>query len=187
MESGELKKNSLSREAWLEEALRVLRDEGVQGVRVERLARDLKVSKGSFYWHFKNREDLLRGMLEYWQDAYNSVVVDNPDFASGDAAAAMLSAMQMIRDRRLDEYELAFRAWADHDPMAEKVVRDIYARRRRFISGLFERMGFRGPEIEIRTRIVLCFLSWEPSLYIEQSDRRRKELLKGQHEFLTRR
>ena len=186
MENRSLKKNVLSREAWLEEALHVLRDEGVQGVRVERLARDLEVSKGSFYWHFENRDDLLQGMLEYWQDAYNSVVVDNPEFAGGDPAASMLSAMQMIRDRQLDQYERAFRAWADHDPVAEQVVREVYDRRHRFISGLFRRMGFRGTEIEIRTRIVLCFLSWEPSLYIEQSDRQRKQLLKKEHDFLIR-
>ena len=54
----------LNRNAWLEQALHVLREEGIQGVRIERLARDLGVTKGSFYWHFDNLDDLRQSILE---------------------------------------------------------------------------------------------------------------------------
>ena len=58
----------LDRAAWIQAALDTLADEGVTGVRVEVLAKRLHVTKGSFYWHFKDRQDLLSGILETWKD-----------------------------------------------------------------------------------------------------------------------
>ncbi len=181
-----MKKNSLGRDEWLNRALSVLREEGIQGVRVERLARDLNVSKGSFYWHFTDRGDLQSAMLDHWKSFYTDVVVDNPEFQNGDAAAALLAAMKMVREHRLDEYELAFRAWADQDPVVGKVVRDVYARRNRFVSGFFQQLGFNRLEAEIRTRLMLCYMSWEPNMYAHESQKRRQQLLTLQHELLTR-
>ena len=179
------KEPQLSREAWLQRALEVLRDEGIQGVRVERLARDLGVTKGSFYWHFADRDELWQGLLEFWSEIYNDVVTRNPEFQQGDAADVLLQAMTMIRHEGLDRFELAIRAWADHDPMADQAVRKVYAHRIEFISGLFRRMGFRGLEAEIRTRLTLCYLSWEPNMYPDETESRRLQMLKRQHALLT--
>src|SRR4051794_35417726 len=55
------------REAWIEAALEALGSAGPQGVRIEVLAARLGVSKGGFYWHFENREQLLREMLDAWE------------------------------------------------------------------------------------------------------------------------
>ncbi|MHC4350247.1 MAG: TetR/AcrR family transcriptional regulator, partial [Planctomycetota bacterium] len=51
-----------SKAHWFQAALAALAREGIQGVRVERLARDLGVAKSGFYWHFRDRDDLLRGL-----------------------------------------------------------------------------------------------------------------------------
>ena len=187
MENRPVKKNPLDREAWLRHALKTLREQGVQGVRIERLAKDLNVTRGSFYWHFQNRQDLLQAMLDYWAEAYTGTIVDNPDFEDGDPDSILLAAMKTVREQRLDEYELAFRGWADHDPAADRVVREVYARRNEFVSGLFKRLGFRGEDSEVRTRLMLCYMSWEPNMYADESDRRRLRLLKMQHKLLTRR
>jgi AcrR family transcriptional regulator len=57
------------REAWLEAALEVLARQGQAKLRVETLARQLGVTKGSFYHHFKNREAFLKALLAYWAEA----------------------------------------------------------------------------------------------------------------------
>ncbi len=54
-------------ERWAEEAIDVLAKEGVTGLRVEVLAKRCGVTKGSFYWHFKDRQALLDGVLEQWK------------------------------------------------------------------------------------------------------------------------
>ena len=186
MEHEDLKKTTLDREAWLRRSLEVLRDEGIQGVRVERLARDLAVTKGSFYWHFQDRDDLRRSMLDYWSDQYNDVIIENRAFLRAEPAEGLLAAITRMREEELDKYELAMRAWADHDSEADKTVRAVYEKRTAFVRGFFTRLGFRGLDAEIRTRVMLCYLSWEPNMYPDESEARRLKLLKLQHELLTR-
>src|SRR6266852_1194297 len=52
----------LKREDWIQAGIKILTSKGI-----EVLARDLSVSKGSFYWHFKDRPELLKGMLDEWE------------------------------------------------------------------------------------------------------------------------
>ena len=59
----------LSREDWILEALKVMDREGIHGVKISALAESLGVTKGSFYWHFKSREDLLAGILSFWAES----------------------------------------------------------------------------------------------------------------------
>ena len=67
-------KPRLSRETWLAEALKVLAEDPTH-LRVDQLAERLGVSKGSFYWHFENREAFVRALAEYWKDADTQSVV----------------------------------------------------------------------------------------------------------------
>src|SRR5580693_7759368 len=57
----------LTREDWLAAARRALLHGGPAAVRVDTLARQLKISRGSFYWHFKDRSDLLAALLAEWE------------------------------------------------------------------------------------------------------------------------
>ena len=57
----------LDREDWVNAAFERLGAGGVEAVRVEPLAKDLGVTKGSFYWHFRDREALLDAVLEAWE------------------------------------------------------------------------------------------------------------------------
>ena len=60
------KKNSLEPEDWIKGGFRALASGGEQAIRIEAIAREMKVSKGSFYWHFKNLATLKKDMLEHW-------------------------------------------------------------------------------------------------------------------------
>jgi len=175
----------LSRDAWLQRSLEVLREEGIVGVRVERLARDLHVTKGSFYWHFVDRDDLFTSLLEFWIQKYNDAIIKNPQFHDGDPGDGLLAAMAMVRKHGLDRYELAMRAWADHDERAEAAVRRVYKERSLFIRQFFTRLGFQRSQAEVRTRMVLCYMSWEPNMYADDSPSRRLNLLKQHLELLT--
>lgn len=57
----------LGTDDWLRAARLALLHDGPAGVRVEKLARDLKVTKGSFYWHFRDRGELLEALLREWE------------------------------------------------------------------------------------------------------------------------
>ncbi len=182
------KSPKLSREAWLEYALEVLSEEGIQGVRVERLARDLGVTKGSFYWHFHDVEELRVSILQHWDRQYTDVIVENREFLQNpDAAAGLWAAIARVREDGLDKYELAMRGWADHDAIADKHVAAVYDKRAKFIRGFFTRLGFRGHEAEVRARSTLCYLCWEPRMFRGDSETKQMKLLNLQHQILTAR
>ena len=176
----------LSRDSWLEHALEILRDEGIQGVRIDRMARDLGVTKGSFYWHFENLDDLRTSILEHWAQKYSDVISENPEYLQTDPQAGLLAATTRVRKEGLDAFEVAMRNWADHDPVADAAVGAVYERRTKFVRSFFTRLGFRGMDAEMRTHTTLCYMSWEPSMYTEDSPTRRLKLLKLHIEMVTR-
>lgn len=176
----------MSRESWLDHALKILRDEGIQGVRIDRMARDIGVTKGSFYWHFADLNDLRQSILEYWANRYSDVISENPNYQKQDPTTGLLEAMTRVRKEGLDAFEVAIRSWADHDPAADVAVRAVYQRRTTFVKRFFTRLGFRGLEADMRTHATLCYMSWEPSMYVDDSPTRRLKLLKRHLELLTK-
>ena len=56
----------VSKTEWLEAGLQALGDSSVAALTVEGLAKSLGIAKAGFYWHFKNRDDLLRQLLDHW-------------------------------------------------------------------------------------------------------------------------
>jgi AcrR family transcriptional regulator len=58
-------KNRLSQGAWLEKALEILANEGEKKLSIVHLAKLMGVTKGSFYWHFKNRKDFTETLIHY--------------------------------------------------------------------------------------------------------------------------
>lgn len=60
-------RTTLTVQDWVRAALVLMAREGVQAVAVEPLAREIGVTKGSFYWHFENRDHLVRTALEAWE------------------------------------------------------------------------------------------------------------------------
>lgn len=67
----------LSRNSWLEVALELLHDKGINAVTVDALAKQLGITRGSFYHHFKDRNDLSKEMLEYWKKKWTVEIRDD--------------------------------------------------------------------------------------------------------------
>src|SRR5262249_50085118 len=61
---------------WIDLALATLIKHGVEGVRVLPLAQRLGVSRSSFYWYFKSRQDLLDQLLEYWRETNTKAIIE---------------------------------------------------------------------------------------------------------------
>ena len=59
-------RRGVSKAEWLELGLQALSENGVAALTIEGLAKSLGINKAGFYWHFKNRDDLLRQLLNYW-------------------------------------------------------------------------------------------------------------------------
>ena len=117
---------------------------GVEGVRVEPLAEDLGVTKGSFYWHFKDRPDLLDAVLEEWE-ATDTRLIDAA-VEPGTPAERMSRFVELItasaRNPDQAAVESAVLAWAQVDPVVAERVARVEATRVRNTERLLLDLGF---------------------------------------------
>ena len=176
----------VAKSEWLSLALEILATEGLGGIRIERIARDLKVSKSGFYWHFKNREDLLNQMLDYWTYEYTTVIPQNAELQTMEPKLRLEKIMTIVRDFHLAKYDLAVRAWAETDELAKKALKKVYKARLEVIGNAFKELGFKGEELEMRTRTFVCYHSWESSMLWSDSKRKSNRLIKIRHRMLTK-
>ena len=148
----------LDRAAWTQAALDTLADEGVTGIRVEVLAKRLHVTKGSFYWHFKDRQDLLAGVLETWKDGRIRDIIKQTRPEPGKAEARIFHVIDVYsasRNKKGILIELAMREWARRDAQAAATVEEVDAWRLRCARELFLAIGL--PLHEASTRSMLLY------------------------------
>jgi len=148
----------LSREEWLARALEVLGRKGAGELTVESLARQLGVTKGSFYWHFKDRADFFRQLIEYWDEHFTQTVIAEISGLGTPPEERLLELMQLVHTKRLDRFEMPVRAWAQQNPALAPLVRSVDRHRTLFVMSLFLEMGFDEDEAEMRTRIFLTYM-----------------------------
>jgi len=181
-----MRKGRVTKAEWLSTALDELERGGIEAVRVERLAKTLSVAKSGFYWHFKDRRDLHRHLLDYWFHEYTQVVTSNPQLLLGEPKVRLEKVMKMVQDHDLGRYDLAIRSWAKHDEMAQEVVQLVTKTRLDFLRQIFSEMGFEDDELEMRTMLFVCYHSWESAIFGHMSPRKLTRLRKRRLEFLAK-
>jgi len=144
---------SLDRDAWLSEALEVLRESGIDHVKVEPLAKRLGVTKGSFYWHFKDRGDLLRALPGHWAQAQTEPVIAHGQSAGGGPVDRMRAVLEYLAREDPDRYDNAMRAWAQFDPDVADAVAAIDKQRMAFAAEMFKQAGLGEAEAAFRARL----------------------------------
>jgi len=174
----------VSKDQWLERALAALESKGVEAVKIERLARALGISRSGFYWHFKNRQDLLKHLLDFWVSEYTGVVTNNPDVLKLDPKKRLYTTMKIIRDKHLSKYDLAMTSWAKLDPQVLRVVKKVVKIRLDFLREIFAELGFEGDELEMRTRLFVCYHSGEDTMFPDLSNQKHSRLLKLRYRLL---
>jgi len=149
----------LTPEDWVSAATELLVDNGIDAVRVDVVARILKVTRGSFYWHFKDRRDLLARVLEAWRQGATEQIIERFESHKGDPRELIHELLSLpFRGRaalRAARIELAIRAWARREEMARRAVDEVDARRIAYIAQCFSGLGF--PVAEARQRAFLLY------------------------------
>jgi len=148
----------LSREEWLHKALDVLAAEGPRRLNIQDLAAALDVSRGSFYWHFKNRDNFVRALLDYWHETYTKPVPGAVEKQGGSARDKFCRLVRVVYETDGCRFDEPIRSWALHDPAIADLVQRTDRFRMDYIGKLIAGLGFSGLELEIRTRSCHEFL-----------------------------
>lgn len=151
----------LDRDAWIDGAMGVLADDGVSGLRVEVLAKRLKVTKGSFYWHFEDRRDLLMGVLQVWKEGRIRDIIKQTRAQPGHELEQLHHVIDVYsagRSRRGMLIELAVRDWARRDAEAAQVVAEVDDIRLRCARDLFLACGVSMDEASSRCLLLYAYV-----------------------------
>ena len=149
---------------WLRAGLEALRKGGVGAVRVERLAGEVGVTKGSFYWHFRDRGALLDALLEFWSREMTDAEFERIGRLRGGLAARLVALAEDVLEKGMGRYDPAIRAWARNERKVAAAVAQVDRRRVRALSSLFEDEGFDPAEARTRARLFYTFLLGEPQV-----------------------
>jgi AcrR family transcriptional regulator len=150
----------LGRQDWLMIGIETLIDQGIESVRVDPLAKLLKVTRGSFYWHFKNRDELLEGILLEWEARNTQSVIDRLEGLDNDPNAKLLSlfAIAAADDDRLEK---AVRVWSFSDTRAADAIARVDRQRLDYLESLFSQLGFSAIDAKVRAQVVYSIrLGW---------------------------
>lgn len=150
-------RTQLDRGHWIEGAIEVLAREGVAGLRIEVLAKRCGVTKGSFYWHFKDRQDLLAAVLEHWREGRIRDIEKITTVSPGHERDQLHFAIKVYgtsRNRKGVSIELAVRDWARHDPQAATVVEAVDLYRLECTRKLFVAAGMSDAEAKSRSLLL---------------------------------
>jgi AcrR family transcriptional regulator len=152
------KRTRLSRQVWVQAALEAIAEGGLAAVAVVPLARQLGATKGSFYWHFANREALVEAALSEWEQSHTTAVIAEIEGSSDEPLQQLRLLFRRVTALAArDRIELALLATADH-PTVQPVLDRVTRRRIEFVAQLFQRLGF--SRAQARRRALLAYSAY---------------------------
>ena len=174
--------------AWIEAGIREIARSGVEGVRVEVLAKNLGVTKGGFYRRFRDRAALLEGILQSWS-AGRIAAIEQQTSLDGTTARDRLRMLVRLYSERMNpegmSVELAIRQWARTDEMAANAVASVDDARLKKVALLYRATGLSTEEADAQAFLFYCFIFGQSLLFLERGPRRRAQLIARSAEKLV--
>jgi AcrR family transcriptional regulator len=149
---------------WVRAAARRLGQGGASAVVVEVLARDLGVTKGSFYWHFRDRPALLAALIAHWEAQASAPLIARLRAIAGGPGARLQALMATVAAEGGGSLDPAMRAWALTDVDTRAALERVDEARLAFIASEFEALGFKSEDARVRARLFYLHLLGEHAL-----------------------
>ena len=145
-------RSTLSAGDWEQQALVLIAEQGIRAVAVELLARRMGVTKGSFYWHFQNREALIEQSLLRWEK-HDAANLQTSLGAIEDPRERLRSFFRRTGREKLTHNVYSWLCMASDHPQVEPLLERVAARRMQHIEKAFEEIGFGPREASHRARL----------------------------------
>ena len=145
-----------SPELWLQAARDALLDGGVEAVKIQLLAKELSLSRASFYWFFKDRDELLDALLARWREKNTGNIVKRANAYADSLAEGILNVCDCWFDQDLfdSRFEFAVRSWALQSDKVLAEVQEADQARIAALTSLFERFGRSPSSAAVRARTI---------------------------------
>lgn len=138
---GEILDDKLDRQQWLNAGLRRLTEHGPEGLGITTIAQQLGVTKGSFYWHFKDKTDYVSALLEEWERSRTQLIIDHVE-QPPNSAIEKLRKLLMFTVTADQKLTIAVRSWARTDAIASKAIQRVDNKRLAYVAQLIVGLGW---------------------------------------------
>ena len=176
-----------SREGWLEAAYNLFLESGVDSVKILPLAKDLNLSRTSFYWFFKDREELLTGLLAMWRNKNTGNFVKQANAYADSLVEALLNVSDCWFDSNLFDakFEFAVRSWSLQSAEVQREVQKADELRLNALSAVFRRFGHQELSADVRARTLYLTQIGYISMQTEEDIRVRMKRMPTYMEVFT--
>ena len=146
----------LNKTDWIEQALEVLVNDGIDQVKVQAMAKRLNVARSSFYWHFEDLQQLLDELLSYWLTRNTGPIIERAMRPATSISRAIFNVFECWVDRNLFDpnLDIGVRLWGRKDPKVRSIVEQADDQRVDAIARMFGRYGFEEEEAFTRARVL---------------------------------
>jgi AcrR family transcriptional regulator len=163
-------KPRLNRSDFLNMGLDVLAAEGPRALTAARMAREMNVTTGSFYWHFKTVDEFCEELKSFWRDDIVVGIINDAREQAKSPGDVLEEIGRIIRQRRTDRYDMAMRNWARSDRSADEAVRAADSLRGELIAGVLKDAG--ASKAQARDKSNLLGAAWVGSQDMQDPDYR---------------
>ncbi|MFI1239924.1 TetR/AcrR family transcriptional regulator [Nocardia salmonicida] len=144
----------LNAEDWATAAIAALGESGLAGVAVEPLAKRLGATKGSFYWHFKDRGALVDAVLARWEQLGTHEVIARLDELADPVERLRLLFTEVIEYATEGREELALLAAIDQ-PVVADAMRRVAARRIEYVAAQLRLLAVPAAQASTRAAVAV--------------------------------
>ena len=144
--------DQLSAKDWLDQGLRTLARSGFTALKAEPLAKAMRVSRGSFYWHFADIGAFRTAILGYWREVATEQIIADLEAVSANANPLPRLVRRAFGTK--PALENAVRTWATVDPAARAAVQAIDERRLNYVQRIFRISGLSPEMARARAQIL---------------------------------
>jgi AcrR family transcriptional regulator len=141
---------------WARSALAAIARGGVDAIAVETIAAELGATKGSFYWHFKNRDALIEAALDLWEQRRTGAVIEQLEKEPDPGRRLRMILEGGFQRGPTERAEIALLANPGH-PAAVRAVRRVAERRITYLADQLEALGWDSRDARDRA-VLLAYL-----------------------------
>ena len=174
-----------TREQWLQMSLEIISGQEFGHFVINNIVKLMRVTKGSFYWHFKDRNDFLEHLVTYWDENFTRNVMQHIAAMQGDAGKRLLELMMYVTRKRLARYDAAILSLAHNEPHVSNQIAVVFESRIEFVASLIAEMGYKGLDLELRSRMIVTFMSQEQNVLSQKAVKEQVRLIKKAYDLLV--
>lgn len=179
------KQKRLTREQWLQKSLDLLISGKHGKLRIDNITKELNVTKGSFYWHFKNRADYITGLAEYWDRIVQDELIEEANKRYDDYKERMAYIIRQAVTRKLTSYDAAMQMMAHKEPYIAPIISNGFKKRMSFVDSVLKSFGYTGNELELRKHLLVSYFLLDAALANQSTLNKRLKKSLNMLDFLT--